>query len=67
MKKFKDHPNYYIKEDTVFRISHTKNGRSYRKLKLKVTYRNRDRKNEIKGYYLDSKFYSLKKLKEISS
>jgi hypothetical protein len=67
MKKFKDHPNYYMEEDTVFRISHTRNGRNYRQLKLKETHRNRDRKNEIKGYYLDSKFYSLKKLKEISS
>lgn len=66
-KTFKEHPNYYMVEDEVYKDSHEKNGRSYRAFKLRKTYRNRTETFKgTEGYYLDGKFYSLKKLKNIA-
>lgn len=66
-KTFKEHPNYYMKDDKVWKKAHTSKGRKYRTLRLKKTYRTNGTKGyKIEGYYLDGKFYSLAKLNEIA-
>ena len=66
-KTFKDHQNYYMLDGKVFKQAHESNGRKYRTLKLKKTYRTNGTKGyKIAGYYLDGKFYSLKRLNKIA-